>query len=432
VDFGRPLDAHRIYKRTQDLQRDITDAWLRSVKPPPKGNRLLVWDTRQPLLLLRLTAGGTATWSVRVRTRDGKRTQPTLGRWPALGIAAARKRALAVLADIHAGGDPVAERRAAEAERVARLNLPTVTDRLAQWQEARQDRWAPGYAQSVRRTCDKEIIPHLGARPLAETTRADWTDLITRKRRKYASSAAGLYRIAAAFLGHAEAAGWIALPLLPRKGAAVLAPPVAARARTLTDSELAAIWRAADSMAPKSRAFVHLLAMTAARRQEVADIAIGEIDLTCATWTVPASRAKNAVAYTVPLHSLLLTDLKAIWPSHDPGPAWKLLGAIKGSGLSGFSKIKVRLDSLSGISDWHIHDLRRTARTDMARLGVSSEHAELALNHISGRSALVRIYDRHDYSTEVLAALGRWQAHVAALATDAPQRAEVVALRRRV
>jgi Arm DNA-binding domain/Phage integrase central domain len=211
------LDARK-YIQEYAVQREITDAWLRSVKPPPKGRRLLIWDTRQPLLLLRLTAGGTATWSVRVRTSHGKRTQPSLGRWPAVGVSAARKRALAVLADIHAGRDPVAERRAAEAERIARLNLPTVADRLAQWQEARQDRWANGYAQSVQRTCDKEIIPQLGARPLAETTRADWTDLITRKRRKSASSGAGLYRIAAAFLGHAEAAGWIALPLFATEG----------------------------------------------------------------------------------------------------------------------------------------------------------------------------------------------------------------------
>jgi hypothetical protein len=105
------------------------------------------------------------------------------------------------------------------------------------------------------------------------------------------------------------------------------------------------------------------------------------------------------------------------------------LGAIAGSGLSGFSKLKARVDALSSVADWHVHDLRRSARTGMTRLGVPRDHSEAAVNHVSGRSALERIYDRHDYGPEVLAALGRWQSHVAALVTEL-RTAEVLLLRR--
>jgi hypothetical protein len=114
---------------------------------------------------------------------------------------------------------------------------------------------------------------------------------------------------------------------------------------------------------------------------------------------------------------MLVADLRAVWPEHAEraGPGWRLLGDIAGSGLSGFSKIKARLDLKSGVKDWHLHDLRRTARTGMARLGVVSDHAEAALNHVSGRSAIGRVYDRHNYADEVIAALLRWQGHVATL-----------------
>ena len=78
---------------------------------------------------------------------------------------------------------------------------------------------------------------------------------------------------------------------------------------------------------------------------------------------------------------------------------------------------------------WRFHDLRRTARTGMTRLGVPRDHAEAAINHISGRSALERTYDRHDYADEVLNALSRWQAHVAGLVAP-NQGAEVVPIRR--
>ena len=142
---------------------------------------------------------------------------------------------------------------------------------------------------------------------------------------------------------------------------------------------------------------------------------------------VPGTRAKNGIGITVPLHPLVIADIQAIWPAHECGPNWKLLGAIAGSGLSGFSKIKAKLDELSGTTNWHIHDLRRSARTGMARLGISTEHAEAALNHISGRSALVRTYDRHDYQCEIIAALERWQAHIASL-LQAQATAEIVPL----
>jgi hypothetical protein len=56
-------------------------------------------------------------------------------------------------------------------------------------------------------------------------------------------------------------------------------------------------------------------------------------------------------------------------------------------------------------------------------------HAERALNHVSGQSALERTYDVHNYEAEVLAALRRWQAHVASLVAPSPG-AEIVPLRR--
>ena len=401
------------------MRRELTDVFIRSL-PRPANGRVEIWDSRVSGLVLRITPTGAATWSVRGRTHDGKRVRPKLGGWPTLGVSAARRLARAAIVDIEAGGDPVAERRAAEADRLARASQPTVADRLIEWREARSFHWADGYAAAVLRLCDKEIVPHLGDRPLVQTTRADWTSLIARKQRKSASSGANLYRACSAFLNHCEAAGWIDRALLPRKGASILAPAVNARERVLTDEELGAIWQAADEMLPKARTFVHLLTMTGVRRQEAADIATGELDLDRGLWSIPGNRTKNRAGITVPLHPMLVADLRTVWPEHAEraGPGWRLLGDVAGSGLSGFSKIKARVDVKSDVRDWHLHDLRRTARTGMARLGVPSDHAEAALNHISGRSALERVYDRHSYTGEVIAALTRWQVHVAAVLCD--------------
>jgi hypothetical protein len=104
-----------------------------------------------------------------------------------------------------------------------------------------------------------------------------------------------------------------------------------------------------------------------------------------------------------------------VLPNHEAAPTYRLLGAVRGGGLRGFSKLKVALDKYAGIAAWRYHDLRRTARTGLTRLGVDKDTAELALNHISHRSELERTYDLADQTDAVLAALRQWQDYVAGL-----------------
>jgi integrase len=134
----------------------------------------------------------------------------------------------------------------------------------------------------------------------------------------------------------------------------------------------------------------------------------------------------------MPLGDLALVEIKSIWPveGSDPvAPGVCLLGESGFTGLQDFSRIKAALDAAIGDDNWRVHDLRRTARSMMSRLGVASDHAEAALNHISHRSALQRTYDTHDFRPEAVAALQIWQAHVARLLDPGPG-AEVVPIRR--
>jgi integrase len=373
---------------------------------------------------------GDATWSVRALHRDGKHTRVSLGIYPAVSLAEARKAALDALARIHKGEDPVAEKKAERAARKAMTAEATVAERVAEWQEAKAERWSSKYAAEVARLVEKEILPALGAKPLRMTLREDWTALVARKRASAPVVAAHLYRIASSFLNHAEAEGWISAPILPRKGAARLAPPPPPRERALSDEELAAVWRASESESPKARAFVRLLILTGARREEVAGITTGEVDRATGLWRLPGTRTKNGRPHVMPLCALALAELDAVWPEHgdEAGDDWRLLGA-RGGAFAGFSKLKARIDAKSNIAPWRWHDLRRTVRTGLARLGVDRLHAERALNHVSGQSALERTYDTHDYEAETLAALGQWQAYVGSLVTPSPG-AEVVPLRR--
>lgn len=412
------------------MRRELRDDWIRALQRPEAG-RLEAWDSRFPGLSFRLTPKGVGTWALRTRTQDGKQTRVTLGTWPAVGTVEARKRATKALAAVQGGADPSAEKKEAKHARHARAAEATVTVKLAAWREAHATGprgWSDRYAREVERICSRYIGPSLGNRILRETVRSDWTGLVAARRAKAPAMAALLYRVISAFLNHAEAQGWIDTSPLPRKGAAMLAPPPASRARVLTDQELLEVWSAALREEPRTRAFLLLLILTAVRATEAAGIATDELDLTEGRWHVPAARSKNKRGYTVPLPSELTKPLLELLPEDDEAEAHRLLGT-GGGAFQGFSKLKARLDArieqarkaidpaAKPLAAWRFHDLRRTARTGMTRLGIPRDHAEMAINHISGRSALERTYDRHDYAPEIIAALDAWQGHVLRLVT---------------
>src|SRR5262249_36328612 len=119
---------------------------------------------------------------------------------------------------------------------------------------------------------------------------------------------------------------------------------------------------------------------------------------------------------------LLLEELAAVWPIDRPAAGRRLLGSIPGSGLQAPSKVKVQVDrQLTDLTAWTWHDLRRSLRSGLARLGIDADTAQPALNRLPHISAMERVYNRHSYTDEILVALERWQDHVA-LILDASQK----------
>lgn len=83
-------------------------------------------------------------------------------------------------------------------------------------------------------------------------------------------------------------------------------------------------------------------------------------------------------------------------------------GSASAAILSG--TYKTIFDKLCGVSDWRVHDLRRTARSLMARAGVQTEIAERVLGH--AQDELIETYDQYDYQSEMADALERLAASV--------------------
>jgi integrase len=131
-------------------------------------------------------------------------------------------------------------------------------------------------------------------------------------------------------------------------------------------------------------------------------------------WTIPGVRTKNHRTHQVPL-SELARDIVAKTERLEGCPF--VFSTTGTTPVSGFSKIKARLDAkMKGVAPWRLHDLRRTAATGMAELGIAPHVIELCLNHVSGaRAGVAGTYNRSVQMPERRAALDRWAEHVVEL-----------------
>jgi integrase len=183
------------------------------------------------------------------------------------------------------------------------------------------------------------------------------------------------------------------------------------RDRVLSDAELAAIWNASTDT--DYGRIVKLLMLTAQRRDEIASLRWTEIEgeTDPALIALPAERTKNSRAHDVPLSAAAMDVLASVVVRNGRD---LMFGEGEG-GYSGWSRSKERLDEKLGkaVKPWTLHDLRRTAATRMADIGVQPHVIEAVLNHVSGhKGGVAGIYNRSIYAAEKRAALDLWASHV--------------------
>jgi integrase len=182
------------------------------------------------------------------------------------------------------------------------------------------------------------------------------------------------------------------------------------RDRVLTDEELARILLGARQIGGAYGAIVEFLMLTGQRREEVAQMTWDELDLDRRIWSLPASRTKNGRPHVVHLSSESVNVLRR---QERLGP---LVFSSTVRPFQDFSRHKRRLDASCGVSNWRLHDLRRTCVSGMAALSVAPHVADKILNHQSGAiSGVAAVYQRHEFTAERKQALELWGSHIASI-----------------
>jgi integrase len=215
----------------------------------------------------------------------------------------------------------------------------------------------------------------------------------------------------------------------------------APRERVLTDDEIRLIWKTCEAWEAEAIHYenikastgkrgrtanlpitdlprvIMLLFLTGCRAQEIGDLQWNEVDLDNGELLIPGTRIKNAESLSNPLSASAVQILRRI--KRRPGRNG-IFGHGKRDGqkmTNGNKKINERIAKAGGIppKGWTLHDIRRTFRTRLAGLGVTTDVAEALVGHVGHRAQIERVYNQHKYWPEKRLALTVWEANLRAI-----------------
>ena len=338
------------------MQKILTDISLASL---PTGYH---WDRSLPSFGIYI---GTRAKTFLIIRNNGRREK--IGRYPDYSLKDARRKAITLL-----NTNPA---------RISPIRTPELIDTYIK-------------SLHLKPYTIKEYARHLRQAQLPASISAfDTQSFLTRITQHSPSEGRHLFFAVSAFLSWCRQNHHIASqPLLGMK----CPHRHTSRKRTLTDPEIAQIWQATPNN--HFGRIIRLLILSGQRRGEITAIQKDWI-----TKTLDFPTTKNGNAHTIPITPRMRSELNQFIPQH----------------YNSWSKPKAALDKASKVSDWTLHDLRRTFATKLAELQIEPHIIESILNHRTGTlSPIARTYNRYHYLPQMEHALLTYDAHISRLISD--------------
>jgi len=368
------------------MKRHLTEITIQRLRPPKQGY-LEVFDLGYPGLAVRVGHGGAVTFQ-HFHRGEGKLKRVTIGRWPSVSLAEARERWRKTREAISKGEVP-----ARNGTDKGQLFETVVED----WLRLDQSDNKESSQYQLHRIVERDLLPALRGKSVTSITKTDVIAMLDSISERSPSMAQKTDAYVRRFFRWCR--GRDIILSNPMEGLDAIAPPKA-RERTLKDEELVKVWKAASD--GPHHAAIRLLLLTGARKEEICALRWSEVNGD--KIELAGSRTKNGKAHTI----------------HLSKPAREILDNISRTGEFVFGgeksihisdRRKKELDKLCGVSDWRLHDLRRTVSTQMNELSMAEPHiVEAVLGHTV--KGVAQVYNRAKHETAKRAALEAWGAHV--------------------
>ncbi len=378
----------------------LTDTKIKSLKA--KSERYRVSDSGG--LTLEIMPSGTKAWRYRYQLHGVRQPTLTIGNYPEISLADARKRRDEWAILVARGESP---KRAMQAEKSAKLN--TVAAFGAEWLNEQVKGKSDSYVTTMRRLMQKDVYPVLGSMPLADVKPIDILELCDRIKARGAPKMALLTRNVLRRMYDFAIARQMAET---NPAAALVARFIAteeSRTRVLAPIEIGQVLRGiyASDIRRALKLALNLLFITMVRKAELTEASWDEFDLESALWDIPAERMKKDKPHRVYLSRqavAMLNELRSF-----AGESAYLFPSTRGYEDRPISKSTlnqaVRALSLD-VQHFVLHDFRRTASTHLHEMGHSSDAIEMALAHkIQG---IKGVYNRAEYAAQRRVILQAW------------------------
>jgi integrase len=354
--------------------------------------------------MLEVMPSGAKIWRYRYQLHGVRHPPLTIGNYPEISLADARKRRDVWAALVARGESP---KRAVQVEKTARLN--TVEAFGKSWLDEQLVGKSPSYVTTMRRLMTKDVFPMLGSVPLAEVKPADIMALCDRIKARGAPKMALLTRNALRRMYDFAIARQLAES---NPAAALVARFIAteeSRTRVLSPHEIGVVLRAihASDIRRSLKLALNLLFITMVRKAELTEATWDEFDLAAGVWDIPAERMKKDRPHRVYLSRQALAMLEEL-KAH-AGKSVYVFPSTRGADDRPISKstLNQAVRALSiDVQHFVLHDFRRTASTHLHEMGHSSDAIERALAHkILG---IKGVYNRAEYAEQRRLILQAW------------------------
>lgn len=392
-----------------DRHRLFTEIGVGKLKLRPGEKQVAYRDKKKQGLILRINGSGRKSWLVSFydKSRSTMRSEK-LGEFrPDSSDHMSLKAARDAADNFRANRTTILADRA--------KNAAARSDTFEVVAERYLKRFVDGKRRSgpqIRKMMER-LYPAWGKKPFDSIKRSDVSSLLdnieeTRGPRAADVTLATLRRMMSKYaVGHDDYVSPI------REGMArIESPSERARDRVLSDEEIRVLFRVCEGQGVFGN-LVKMLLLTAQRRIKVATMSWD--DLSGDVWTIATEEREKGNAARLKLPRLAIAIIEAqretrtnnyVFPASfktsrvDPSRHYGSFSAF-GDGKAALDKAIA--DILPNIPHWTLHDLRRTARSLMARAKVRPDIAERVLGHaIPGVQG---VYDRHAYDLERAQAL---------------------------
>ena len=356
----------------------LSDTAVRSAKSRDRAYKL----TDERGLHLHVTVQGSKLWRWAYRF-DGKQKLMALGQYPDVSLAQARDGREAARKLLASGTDPMAQRKSDKVAR--RLAVEHSFAAIARiWWESWKSARSASHVDYVWRRLEADVIPAIGARPIAEIEAPELVAMMkTIERRGALDIAKRALQTTSQIFRYAVAHGMATRnPAADIRPSDVLATRKKENYARIEAKELPALLRRIEMYqgAPTTRAAIKLMTITFVRTSELIGARWEEFDLAHRRWDIPAERMKMKTPHIVPLSTQAVNLLRSLhtltghsallFPGerdHEkPMSNNTILGALDRMGYKG---------RMTG------HGFRGIASTLLHEQGWPHEHIELQLAH---------------------------------------------------